>query len=105
MAIVLLVPAAAGLDLAAAGQGLLLASELFQGVAADKVKTASDLAFQPVVERGIGLEHELAKNRGGRRLDIGRPMGKHAEIHQSLAQMRAIHPLGHAGIVRIGHEQ
>ena len=32
-------------------------------------------------------------------------MGKHAEIHQSLAKMRAIYPLGHAGIVRIGHEQ
>ena len=55
MAIVLLVPISAGLDLPTSGDGRLSSAELVDAGAADMVKAPVDLALQPVVERRIVL--------------------------------------------------
>ena len=58
----------AGLDLAIAADGFLFAAKLLQGGAAGVVETPCQFAFEPVVERRVGADRQLAYQRIGMQL-------------------------------------
>jgi hypothetical protein len=80
VAVILLVAATAGLDLAASGDGLLLAPELLQAVAANVVETARNLGFQPDIESRVGLERQLVHHLSRRAREVARPLSHHAIV-------------------------
>ena len=106
MAVVLLVALAFGLDLAATGDGALLAAQLRQVAAAGVVEAAGELLFQPGVEVGVWPYGELAHQ--GVRVQL-RQAGAfrlaHPVVDQASTQVGAVHPLGDLLIVCIRHQQ
>ena len=104
--IVLLVALPAGLHLAARRQRSLLAAKLLHGFAAGVVEAAGEVGFQPGVEFGFRPDGELAHERARIELDHGRRAAfAHPIVDQAAAQLRAVHPFRHAGIMIVCHQQ
>ena len=103
-AVVLLVPAAAALELAVDGQRLGVAAEVLEGVAAEVVEPAGELVQQEVAERRALLDGDLRRQRAR----LGRPgrMGfADPQVHQPAAEVVGIHPAAHRRVMLRGHQQ
>ena len=104
--VVLLVPPTAALHLAGLGDRPGHPAELRHRLDALVVGAPAELVFQPPGERGV-LDQELGgqrarpvlgwRGRGPRRLG-------HAVIHHPVPEVVGVDPVGHGGIVLVGHE-
>src|SRR5712691_241609 len=103
--VVLFVPLASALDLAGAGQRLGLAAKCVEGLAARIIEALDKVRLDPGVEAGIRPDRQLADERlwmkSGERSGASIP---DAIVDDALAQMRALDPSGHRGIVLVRNE-
>jgi hypothetical protein len=85
VAVVLLVPVGARLDLSGPGDRLPFAAECVEAVAAGVVEPPRQFAFEPAIEAAVGLDRDLAHEGGGMQramVGAGAPaLGSHTEIH------------------------
>ncbi len=104
LAVILLVPAAAALELAVGGEGLGTAAEILQGVTAEIVEAAAEFVQQEIAERRALLDGDLRRqcSRLGR---FRRVRFADLQVHQPAAQVVAVHPAAHRRVVLRRHQK
>jgi len=106
MTVVFFMPLTPRLDLPIARDGMGLPAELLLGSAAGDVEAVGNLAFEPVIERRIRLDRELAHQRiAARGLRLGTATRTHPEVDDAPFQSGFFHPSRHLRVVYVRHQQ
>jgi hypothetical protein len=80
--------------------------ELFRGRTAGNIEAMRYFTLQPLAERRVGLDGQLARQGVAMRIGRRRAGGAaHTEVDQAAIQPGPVHPFRHRRIVLIGHQQ